>query len=111
LLYLTVMLIAFVLALAVQGMKGKPCDFSGIRLRKMWLAIVAFVLQTVTRILGIRGVESAVKFSFLIQAVVFVLLLSAFGSTENISVCGLSDLGFTECSGDACKRRKDAGKP
>ncbi|UWV47776.1 DUF5317 domain-containing protein [Acetivibrio thermocellus] len=77
-LYLTVMLIAFVLALAVQGMKGKPCDFFGIRLRKMWLAIVAFVLQTVTRILGIRGVESAVKFSFLIQAVVFVLLLFCF---------------------------------
>jgi len=44
----------------------------------MWLAIVAFVLQTVTRILGIRGVESAVKFSFLIQAVVFVLLLFCF---------------------------------
>jgi len=60
----------------------------------MWLAIVAFVLQTVTRILGIRGVESAVKFSFLIQAVVFVLLLFCFGSTENISVCGLSDLGL-----------------
>jgi len=58
-----------------------------------------------------QRVESAVKFSFLIQAVVFVLLLFCFGSTENISVVVCRTWGFTECSGDACKRRKDAGKP
>ncbi len=74
-LYLTVMLLAFILALAVQGMKGKAFSFPDIKLRKTWLAIIAFVLQTVTRILGIKGLESAVKYSFIIQALVFALLL------------------------------------
>lgn len=73
-LYLTVMLLAFVLALAVRRMKGKSIGFPEIKLRGTWLAVVAFALQTITRLLGIRGVEVAVKYSLIIQIAVFALL-------------------------------------
>ncbi|HHV29740.1 MAG TPA: DUF5317 domain-containing protein [Clostridium sp.] len=81
-LYLTVIVLAFVLALTVQGLKGKFCGFPDIKLRKTWLAVVAFALQTITRLLGIRGVESAVKYSFIIQALVFALLLVCLWSNR-----------------------------
>jgi hypothetical protein len=88
LLYLTVMLLAFILALAVQGMEGKSCGFFDIKLRKTWLAVVAFVLQTVTRLLGVCGVESAVKYSFIIQTLVFILLFLCFWfNREYLGLC------------------------
>lgn len=77
-LYFAVILAAVILAVVVGGVKGKSIDLYGIRLQKTWLIIIAFLVQTITRLLGISGVGFVLKYSLITQVVVFTLLFVCF---------------------------------
>ena len=76
-LYLLVILLAIILGVLFGTFKRKKLDISYIRLEKVWLAFLAFGIQTITRIFSMKGVSFLVKYSWLTQGVVFVLLFVA----------------------------------
>jgi hypothetical protein len=78
LLYFVVVILAFVLAVIYGKIKKRSFDLFNVKLQKTWLIVVAFALQTVTRLMGVKGFDFAVKFSLLIQVVVFALLFLCF---------------------------------
>ncbi|MDQ2087393.1 DUF5317 domain-containing protein [Herbivorax sp. ANBcel31] len=73
-LYLVVILLAIFFGVLVGTIKGKKFDISHVRLEKMWLVLLAFGIQTITRVLSMSGFDFLVKYSFITQAVVFLLL-------------------------------------
>ncbi|HOQ36752.1 MAG TPA: DUF5317 domain-containing protein [Acetivibrio sp.] len=77
-LYFVVVILAFVLAVIYGKIKKRSFDLFNVKLQKTWLIVVAFALQTVTRLMGVKGFDFAVKFSLLIQVVVFALLFLCF---------------------------------
>ena len=73
-LYLLVILLAIILGVLVGTVKKRKFDISCITLEKVWLAFIAFGIQTVTRILSMKGVVFIAKYSQITQGVVFTLL-------------------------------------
>lgn len=91
-LYFVVIIAAAVLA-AVYGLtKKRSLDLFNIKLQKTWLIVIAFALQTTTRIMGINGIDFVVKYSLIIQTVVFALLFLCFWF--NKKYIGLWFIGF-----------------
>lgn len=75
-LYLLAILLAIFLGILVSTIKGKKFDISYMRLEKTWLALLAFGIQTITRIFALKGFTFFVKYSWITQAIVFVLLFT-----------------------------------
>ena len=73
-LYLLVILLAIILGVLVGTVKKRKFDISCITLEKVWLAFIAFGIQTVTRILSMKGLVFIAKYSQITQGVVFTLL-------------------------------------
>ena len=70
---------AIILGIAIGIMaKGKAANLLELNFEKVWLIMIAFVIQIFTQIMGNRGFTFAAKYSFVIQAVVFCMLLAGF---------------------------------
>ncbi|HHX18409.1 MAG TPA: DUF5317 domain-containing protein [Clostridium sp.] len=76
-LYFLVILLAIILGILIGTIKGKKFDISCIGIEKMWLVLLAFGIQTITRIFSMKGLSFLVKYSWITQGVVFVLLFIA----------------------------------
>lgn len=76
-LYLLVILLAVFFGVFVGTVRRRKFDISCIKLEKVWLALLAFGIQTVTRILSMKGFTFLTKYSYITQGVVFVLLFIA----------------------------------
>ncbi|NLP14174.1 MAG: DUF5317 domain-containing protein [Clostridium sp.] len=91
-LYFVVIIAATVLAAVYGKIKRRFLDLFNVKLQKTWLIVVAFAFQTATRLMGINGVGFVVKYSLIIQAVVFALLFLCFWF--NKKYIGLWFIGF-----------------
>lgn len=77
-LYFVVIIAAAVLAVVYGIIKKRSFDLFNIKLQKTWLIVVAFALQTLTRLMGVNGIDFVVKYSLIIQTAVFALLFLCF---------------------------------
>lgn len=57
--------------------KGKLSNIKNIRINKAWLIIMAYLIQILAQVTAIRGIDFAVRYSVIVEAVVFGMLLIA----------------------------------
>lgn len=77
-LYLFVIAAAAIIGIAAGRNKKKYSASKELRFEKTWLAILAFSLQIISRILGAKGIIFAEINYMLIQAVMIILLMLCF---------------------------------
>lgn len=73
-LYLITIIFAILSGILLGLVKNKKFIMPDIKLKKIPLATGAFLIQTISRIIGVNGFTPVVRYSFVIQFVVFVLL-------------------------------------
>ncbi|MFZ5986490.1 MAG: DUF5317 domain-containing protein, partial [Bacillota bacterium] len=54
--------------------EGKKPDIGNVRFHKTWLIVLACLIQTITRVMGSKGIRFVVEYSLVIQGIVFILL-------------------------------------
>ncbi|TYQ12865.1 UNVERIFIED_CONTAM: hypothetical protein Cloal_3903 [Acetivibrio alkalicellulosi] len=75
-LYLVAIFIAIVIGTFIGIKKGRRFDISCVKFEKIWLVIIAFGVQSITRIMGFKGITILLDYSLIINGIVFALLFT-----------------------------------
>ncbi|HHV99420.1 MAG TPA: DUF5317 domain-containing protein [Clostridiaceae bacterium] len=59
-------------------MKGRISNLAEIKIKKVWLIILAFLIQAVARIIGAKGIQMPAESAIVIQLAVFLLMAACF---------------------------------
>ncbi|MCX7708600.1 MAG: DUF5317 domain-containing protein [Clostridia bacterium] len=62
--------------------RGKPSNLLSFKLKKTWILLLAFVLQSSSQILAVRGFDFAIRYSLLLNSIVFCMLLTVIWSNK-----------------------------
>lgn len=82
-------LIAIILGVLLGMLyKGKLSNLLNIRFKKIWIIILAFILQSLLRALTVNGWEIAVRYGLIMHCVVFGILFIGFWfNRHNAGLC------------------------
>jgi hypothetical protein len=85
-------ILALVLGVAAGLLlKGKLADIVNIKFEKMWLILLAFTVQAVYRIIGLKGFDTAGNYTMVVYGLSYAALLLAFW--YNRRFMGISIMG------------------
>lgn len=87
--------------------KGKLSNLLNIKFEKIWIVILAFVIQTLLRVLTLNGLEIASKYGFIIQCAAYGLLLVGFWFNRHYAGMCIIGLG---CFSNALVMALNGGK-
>lgn len=68
--------------------KGKLSNLLNIRFNKIWIIILAFILQSLMRVLTVNGWDIAVRYGLIMHCLVFGILFIGFWfNRHNVGLC------------------------
>jgi len=90
-LYILTVFLGIIIGLA---MKGRISNLAEIKIKKVWLIILAFLIQTIARILGAKGVHIPVESIIVIQLLVFLMMATCFWFNRHYSGMLFIGIGY-----------------